>query len=119
MLSQDDLDFMRSQIGQLMPDVCTILAPVDAPDGQGGHIQTWGTVSSNVSCRIDPGRRLSFEALAGGAVQPFDFWILTLPHDTVINATHRVVCNGALYNVEGVDGGKSWKASVRATLRQV
>lgn len=119
MLDSSDIDFIRETIEELLPDTCDILAPTNTSDGQGGIVPVWGTVSASVSCRLDPGRKMAIEAVSGAALQPFDQWILTLPHGTTIEATYRVECNGATFNVESVDGDKSWKGSVRATLKKL
>jgi SPP1 family predicted phage head-tail adaptor len=108
---------MRTDIEDLMPDTCNILAGTVTSDGQGGYTETWGTATAGASCRID--KRTGREALSGGAVQTFGTWVLTLPHDTTITAEHRVEHDDATYSVVHVDIDKSWKASVRAELEEV
>lgn len=118
-LSSVDLSYMRDSLEELMPDTCSILTATIVSDGQGGMIQTWGTVSAGVKCRLDPGRKQAFEAVQGAALQPFDYWMLTLPHGTTITTEQRVVVGVQTFNVEAVDDGKSWQASVRCTVKKV
>lgn len=120
LLSNDKLAFMRDQIELTLPDTCTILSPTRASDGQGGWVDTWGTVSTNVKCRLDAAKKLNQrEQIGGAALLPYSFWILTLPYDTTIDSTYRVVLGGNTYNVEHEDSDKSWNACVRLVVTRV
>ena len=120
LLSNEQLAFMRDQIELTLPDTCTILSPTRASDGQGGWTETWGTVSAGVKCRLDAAKKLNQrEQIAGAALLPFAYWTLTLPYDTVIESTYRVVVGGNTYNVEHEDGDKSWNACVRVVVTRV
>ena len=112
----DELSGMREAINQLLPDTCDILSVTRSADGEGGWTETWGTAST-VSCRLDmvQGR----EALAGGAVQPFTAYMLSLPYDAVISAANRVQHSSVTYNVVSVNTGQSWKAVTRVSLERV
>lgn len=116
-LTADMLTQMRTDVETLMPDTCNILAGTLTSDGQGGYTQTWGTATAGASCRID--KRTGREALAGGAVETFGTWVLTLPHNTTITADSRVEHGSVTYSVVHVDNDKSWIASVRAELEQI
>lgn len=118
MLSNADLEWMREAIEQLLPDTCVILEAAYTPDGQGGLTQTWGTALSGVACRLDESKTQAREIVAGAALQPFQRWILTLPHGTEISALNRVEAGGMLFGVISVDVGKSWSASVRVTMER-
>lgn len=118
MLGTADLDWMRDTLEQLMPDTCVILSPTNTSDGQGGWTTTWGTAAQK-RCRIDPGRKEMYERVTGAALQPYSWWWLTLPHDTVIDETYRVVVNGDTYNVVNHDDNKSWQATLRVAVMKV
>lgn len=115
MLTSSDLEWMRDTLEQIMPDTCVILAPALASDGQGGQTITWGTAATK-RCRIDPGRKEMYERVTGAALQPYSWWQLTLPHDTVIEETYRVIVNGETYNVVNSDDDKSWQATLRVAV---
>lgn len=117
MLSASDLIAIRTDVAQLLPDTCTILTPTMTVDGYGGVMTTWGTATASVACRLD--YRQGGEQLRGGAVGMYTGWMLTLPYDTTIGATNRVVCNGGTFAVTDVDGGKSWMASIRVKLERI
>lgn len=119
MLSDADLDYMRSSLNDLLPDTCVILSPTNTSDGQGGWSTTWGTVSANVKCRIDPGRKEMYERVTGAALKPFSWWQLTLPWNTSIGVDYRVVVNGNTYNVVNHDDNKSWMGTLRVALMKV
>ena len=113
------LAFMRARIEDLLPDTCHILSLTNTPDGQGGNTQTWGTATASVKCRIDPGRKMFVDAITGAALQPYDYWVLTLPYNATLASENRVQIGTDVYSVEPVDDGKSWQGSVRANLRKV
>jgi SPP1 family predicted phage head-tail adaptor len=68
------------------------------------------------------------EVNAGGAIQDYYRYVLTLPYDTWINETMRVVIEGQTYNVISADAStsgsvvvpaKSWYATRRAIVERV
>jgi SPP1 family predicted phage head-tail adaptor len=116
MLSDAELTAIRADVERMLPDTCAILAGTQSPDGYGGITTTWGTVTT-CACRIDPltGR----EALAGGAVQPYHAYIVTLPYGTTVTEGNRVEIGGTRYTIKSVDAGKSWAASVRLVVEKL
>jgi len=116
-LTAAELSTMRSTINELLPDTCNILTPTNVNDGQGGITTTWGTASASVACRLD--KRSGQEQITGGAIRPYTEWMLTLPYDTTITSTQRVVVGSSTFNVISVDGDKSWEASIRVILEKV
>jgi hypothetical protein len=122
MLTGNDLESMRDAIAQLLPARCDILTVTRTSDGQGGQVDTWGTATANVACRLDyaggkPGQ--SMERVFGNALQAYTGWILSLPHDTTVTETNRIQIGGVVYNVTMVDTGKSWNAVKRCSLEEV
>jgi len=119
MLTDGDLLYMRDALEELLPDTCNILTAAVAIDGQGAQIPVWGTATANVPCRLDPSRKDNREYVTGGALQPFSYWQLTLPHNTSLSAEQRIEHGGQVYAVIGVDDGKSWTGTVRAMVVRV
>jgi hypothetical protein len=107
---------MREAIGELLPDTCTILSVTDSPDGMGGVTHTWGTASTS-DFRLDviSGR----EQIAGGGAQSFTSYKGSLPYDTVITETNRIVHNGVTYAITNVNNNQSWVAVRRVDLEKV
>jgi SPP1 family predicted phage head-tail adaptor len=100
-----------------LPDTGDILSLTRVEDGQGGFIEAWGTASANVKCRMD--YRSGMEIVAGGAVQSFTGWYLTLPYDAGLTVAQRFQHEGNLYNVIEVNSGKSWSLFLYARLERV
>ena len=116
MLSTSHLNYMRDVLEQLMPDTCNILSVTRTSDGQGGMIDTWGTASASVICRLDAMQ--GSEIPVGGAIQPFRAYILTLPWDTTIAEANRIEVGTEVFNIKSVDKQKSWAATRRALLER-
>lgn len=124
MLSSE-LEQMRNDIEDLLPDTGSILAVSRVSDGQGGWSDNWGTVTASVPCRIDAAASSGIsnfqgnEVPRGGAVQAFGRWVVTLPYNTSIAVENKLECNGRTFNVIAVDTDKSWTLNVRAILEQI
>lgn len=116
-LSEFELDSMREDIESLLPDIGNILSVTTATDGAGGITETWGTLTVGVACRLDAisGK----EQLAGGAIEPFHRYVLTLPYSVVITSAHRFEHNSIEYSVISVDSDKSWATCTRAIVERV
>jgi len=117
MLTSAELAQARADVANMLPGTGYILSATEASDGQGGFTATWGTVTVT-PYRLDPltGNRL----LAGGAVQPFHAYTLTMPYNAVITTANRFRdADGALYSVKSVDAGKSWAVSLRAVVERI
>lgn len=52
LLSQRDLDWMRSVQNDHMPDTCTIERPTRVSDGRGGYTTSYVAVYTNIPCRF-------------------------------------------------------------------
>jgi head-tail adaptor len=115
-LTSSELASMRTEINKLLPDSCVIYSGTIVPDSMGGGTMNW-TAAGTVSCRIDA--ELDGEGLAGGGLQPFERYMLTVPHGTTISAVNQVKVNGATFNVIGVNPSKSWSLDVRCKLQPV
>ena len=120
-LSAAELTAIRADIANMLPDTGYILeVTAYTPDGMGGQTAVYGTATGGtVVYRLDPIR--GRESEAGGAVNPFHTFVLTLEYDVTIAETNRFkAADGTQFAVTSVDeDGKSWKASVRAFVERV
>ena len=117
-LTNAELESIRAAIEDLLPGTATILSVTHTSDGQGGFTDTWGTVSSNVTCRLDtakPGTQAQF----GAMIQPFQGYVLTVAHDQTVTTANRVVVGGYTFEVVSVDFAKSWDGSRRVYLERL
>ena len=108
---------MRDAIAELLPDTAMILSVTNTPDGMGGQTQTWGTATASVAFRLD--MQTGSEMVSGGALEPFTKYKGSLPYDTTVNATDRIVHNGNTYAVTGINNDQSWIAVRRVDLEKV
>ena len=115
-LTAAELTSMRADVATLMPDTCNIMSLSSVADGYGGQTETWGTATAGVACRVDPYR--GSEALAGGAIQPFNTYVLTVPYTTTITTAQRVQHGSETYNNTSVDQDKSWPITTRVYLER-
>ena len=113
-----ELSGMRTDLEAVaLPDTCNILAVVETSDGQGGFTDSWGTASASVSCRLD--QKTGMEVQAGGAIQPFSSWVLSVPQATSLTTDHRIEHGGNTYNVISLDDDGSWQVVKRAQIERV
>lgn len=107
----NELARMREDIqSAILPDSGYILTVTETPDGQGGITQAWGTADST-RCRIDP--LTAAEVLAGGKIDMFHGFTITLPQGKSVTSKDRIEIAGVAYNVITVDTGKSWETCIR------
>lgn len=116
-LSSAELAQMRADVLELLPDTCSILAVSYTSDGEGGLTEAWGTAYANVACRID--FTSGVETNIGGAVNPYTRAKISLPYDTVLATTNRILTGGYTYAVTSINNGQSWNVAVRAELERV
>jgi len=116
-LTAKELAQMRADIEDLMPDTCDILSVAYTSDGEGGMAETWGTATAGVHCRID--YRSGRETMTGGAIQPYNKAVLSLPYNTPISTTNRVKSGDYTWAVKSLNDGQSWQAVKRAELERV
>lgn len=115
-LSTADLDAMRADIADLLPDSCIISTLGQTADGQGGFTEAW-TPAGTVACRID--NMSGGKSNVGASQQPFSGWVLSVPYDTDLTEANQVQVNGETYNVLAVDYDKSWPVVLRASVGRV
>ncbi len=113
----NEIERMRSDLEQLLPDTCSILGVTRLADGQGGFTESWGTVASNIACRLD--NINSREQLVADAIQPFSRWWLTLPYGTNISTANRIVIGSEQYSIIGMDDAKSWALNIRLLVERI
>ena len=116
MLSTNDLTWMRDSNEMLFPDTCSILSASGTADGYGGVIETWGTASASVACRVDFINGVV--QLSGGGLQTFSRMTIAVPYDTTMTEDNRIVWNGGTYSVTGVQSD-SWMTLKQAELHNV
>lgn len=113
MIDNSELEQMINDLQATMPDVCNVLSATRVSDGYGGWTDTWGTVVTNMPCRVD--NKSGKLTATGGALETFSGVMITLPGTASVTTDNRIVTGGAIYNVLDADSGKSWQATLRVT----
>lgn len=117
-LTSAEIAQMRSDIeGLVLPDTGDLLTVTYVSDGQGGMVETWGTATANVACRLD--YMTGAESVFGGALRPYSGYNLTVPYNTALTAASRFSIGGDVYQVVEVDADKSWNLFLRAKVEKV
>ena len=116
-LTAKELAQMRADIEDLMPDTCDILSVAYTSDGEGGMTEAWGTALADVACRVD--YRSGSEKMTGGAIQPYNKAVISLPYTTALTTKHRVKVDDFVWAVLSVNEGQSWDVVRRAELERV
>ena len=119
-LTARELAQMQADINDLLESTnttCDILSVAYTADGEGGMAETWGTATAGVHCRID--YRSGRETMTGGAIQPYNKAVLSLPYNTPISTTNRVKSGDYTWAVKSLNDGQSWQAVKRAELERV
>ncbi len=115
LLSDDDIDGMRTVVTLALPDTAVIEAPVYHSDGGGGGTTDW-TPQGTVACRMSPPRPTTFgtEQEIANRVSPEAKWVITMPALTNIDTTMRVVVGSNTYEIVEVQAPRSWELATRA-----
>jgi len=123
-LTTAELSGIRADISDLMPDTCTIQKVTYTVDAIGAPARSYSTRASGVACRLDPVDSITLTGKeVVSAIKNYilteGMYVFTLPHDTVINESDRVIHNAITYEVVHVDDSKSWDASTRCVLKTI
>ena len=117
MLTANDLTAMREAVAGLFPDTCNLLTLTYTRDGYGGQVETWGTISVNIPCRLDI--LSGSKAVAAGVLAFFNTYVFSMPYDTVIDALMRVEHNGNTYSINSINEDVSWSIVKRVSVAGV
>lgn len=113
-LSDAELDNLRTEIVGLLPDTCRIERPTYT-NVKGKVVETWGTAVASANCRVDPVNN-SLKALASDQESGAARWRLTVEWDADIKDGDRIVFNSKVYQVETLHEDHSLRAVRRAIL---
>lgn len=113
-LSDSELDDLRTDMLGLLPDTCRIERPTYT-NVKGKVTETWGTAVASANCRLDPVNN-SLAAIAANQEQGAARWRLTVEWDADIKDGDRIVHNSKVYQVETLHEDHSLRAVRRAIL---
>ncbi len=98
MLTADELAAMREEVEASLPDTAQVQRRTLTPDGAGGFGESWQTVAT-VACRVAPSGRSPDEQVIAERLTTTSVWTLTLPADTDVRPTDRIVVGARTFEV--------------------
>lgn len=119
MLTDAELDEMRSTLEASLPDECSIVTVTQVADGAGGYTAT--TASTSVDCRLSPAQQSGGgqEDTVGSRVTPTNRWVITVPYDTVVGQADRVEIGTRRFEIVAVDTDRTWPVGQRIQCVEV
>ena len=117
LLQDNDLTYMRAEARLAMPDTVDIQRMVQTSDKQGGFTIDWINVYQNISARL--AATGGGESLTAGRLNSQPDFMLTVASDQSIEEADRVVHSSGTYEVQSVDGGKSWQLTIQCQMRRL
>lgn len=90
MLTQADLDGMRTDFDESLPDEATIFHQPMESDGQGGMVPVGDPTQTTVAARLSPLRNPYAESVFADRLGGQIGWMLTLPWGTAIDLADTI-----------------------------
>lgn len=120
-ITSSELDQLRLDMAELMPDTAVIQASTWVGDGAGGGSASWTPVTGGtVACRIDPMNLRGVQAgvIAGQETLTVRYQA-TFPHDAPLVENYRVVIGSSTYELVQLDVDHSKRATRRAIVSEI
>lgn len=111
MLTPIEIEELRAQQAQALPDLCSISRPTRVVDNTGGYSDTFATVASNVACRVS--RQTPREVQQAGKTVVLADWVVTLPYGTDARADDVITTGAQTLHIVGLLSG-GWRTAERA-----
>lgn len=115
MLTAAELSSMRDVAATALPGTAVIQRQSFTDDGGGGGTIAW-TAAGTVDCRIAPisgNEREIADRIAEDAAS-----VVTLPGETSISVTDRMVISGGTFNVMAIRERGEWEITTRVEVGQ-
>jgi hypothetical protein len=114
------LDQMRADVANMLPDTAIIKAKVEVVDS-GGSRRVSFVASGTVACRLDPvtASLRGNIAIIAGRESLENIRQLTVPYDTSIGHGNLITINAANYEIIDLVDDHSWNVSVRLIVERI
>jgi head-tail adaptor len=119
MLTTADLTAMRTALEASLPDTATISRLTRTADGAGGYTEAWATTGSAVACRVSPTGSQAAERQVAAKLAAVAPWTVTLPAETDVTTSDRILTGGRTLQVEAVMAPRSWEVSRRVMCQEI
>lgn len=118
MLTATEITEMQSTVNLSLPDSATISRVTLTTTSLGGSSEVWATVAT-VACRVSPTTVSSVERETASVEMAVSPWTITLPANTDIRVTDRVVSAGRTFEVVAVQVRRSWELHTGVHAQEV
>lgn len=107
-----------------MPETWTLTRLTLTPDGEGGFVQSYSTVTSGsafhgTGASLAPGGYRSRETRIGEQPVIVGSWTITLPVGTDVRPPDRIVIRSRTFEVAGIGGPHSFDVAVQVGADEV
>lgn len=117
MLTAGDIAAMRGTAESALPDTATLERLTSTSDGGGGFTEAWATQGAAIPCRIAP-LGGGEGGNAGGRVSDETSHVVSLPAETDVTESDRLVIAGRTYEVTVVRERGEWEISRRVEAKE-
>jgi hypothetical protein len=119
-LTQGQLDLMRAQVAQLLPDMGTIAANSRASDGAGGWTDHWLPISGGtVAVRVDPYQLRRFTENFADREGIVNLYTVTLPYDAPVDVGQQIWTNDMTLEVREYHSKNSWRTQTQVIAAEI
>ena len=119
MLTAAEITAMQSTVNSALPDSATISRVTLTTTSLGGSSEGWATVAT-VACRVSPLVVSSaVERAAADVEMAVSPWVITLPANTDIRITDRVVVGARTFEVVSLQVRRSWELHTGVHAQEV
>ena len=117
MVTDADLDFLRTCATIALPDTCLIQTAQQLSDDQGGFSEQFTISYVDIRCRLSP--RSGSERPIAARTTVEGSWMLTLPFDQNIDETMRIIHQALTYEVVFVNHDRTFDTVRRCLLKRL
>lgn len=118
MLTSRDLERARADFAEVFPDTAVIKRQGGTTSASGATRSAFDAIGTVVA-RIDPENGTGNKQMYAGREGGIALYRLTMPYNTDLNATDKVVINTVTYQVKEVNDAHSDRLTVRAIVAKV
>ena len=118
MLTAAEITAMQSTVSLSLPDSATISRRTLTTTSLGGSTEAWANVAT-VACRVSPLAFSAAERETAGVEVAVSPWLITLPANTDIRITDRVVSGGRIFEVVSLQVRRSWELHTGVHAQEV
>ena len=121
-LSTLELNQLRLDTEDLLPDTCTIQTLTRTKDAIGGWANTWANTYTSVVCRIwkvVAGSQRGREPIVGDQPTEVTSWVMNVHWDQTLDNTMRVTHGGHTYEVNELNNDGTQLVHRRALLTRI